>query len=224
MNECIIACETLKNELSFCMEAANPDRCAIWIESGLHNTPAKLHDRLQKALDNIPSHGRVLLCFGTCGNSVLGLRTGPFELIMPRVDDCITLLLGSASVRERINQEHSAYYLTEGWLRGERNLIVEYNYCVEKYGAEQAKEIAEAIYGHYRTLGLLDTGVGDIASLYDSTKNIADTLGLERMVFPASVDYIRQLLNGPRTPDRFIIKQPFSEIVEDDLIPLKRGS
>jgi hypothetical protein len=218
MDQIVIACETLRDELQSAMRSAGARYDILWIESGLHNYPKKLQSRLQETLDGVTGYGRVLLCFGTCGNAVLDLKTGPFELVLPRVDDCITLLLGSLSARKNINAEHSAYYLTEGWLRGERNLWVEYTYCVDKYGEEQAMDVAKILFGNYRKLALLDAGINDIPEFLQSTKIIADTLGLEQIVLPASTKYIEELLLGPWPPDRFIITQPFSRISDSDLI------
>lgn len=224
MKECVVACETLRDELNHCMASLGKELSLIWIESGLHNTPEKLKLRLQETLDGIHGYERVLLSFGTCGNSVLGLRIGAYELVMPRVDDCISLLLGSMQERRKIDREYAAYYLTDGWLRGERNLWVEYKYCVDKYGEERARDIAGMMYGHYRTLGLLDPGVNDVAGLVGGTKIIAETLGLEQRVIPAGTGYIRELLTGPWPTDRFIIKEPYSLIENADLSLSESGT
>ena len=216
VNQCIIACETLRTELLYVMQALEIKCDVFWIESGLHNTPKKLHDELQIMLDGITGYERVLLCFGACGNSLLDLRVGSYELIMPRVDDCITLFLGSTKARRDADSQHAAYYMTEGWLYGVRNIWVEYNNCVDRYGKEQAKEIFEMQYKHYRTLALLDTGVGNISGLVCSTKTIADTLGLKQIVLTAGTEYIAQLLLGPWSSDRFIKKKPQSRIESSD--------
>ena len=214
---CIIACETVKDELEYSIKECGKSFDILWIESGLHNTPNKLTIRLQEELDQIDGCERVLLCFGTCGNAVLGLKTGRFELIMPRVDDCISLLFGSVKARRDYDKEAAAYYLTEGWLRGERNLLVEYDYSVEKYGAEQAKEIADMMYGHYRTMALFEPINGDVTDLLKATENLSSILELQQKVLSPSVSYITDLLSGPWSEDKFIIKAPFTTIEADDI-------
>jgi len=218
MRHCLVACETLRDELLHAMRLAQVDYEIFWIPSGLHNTPSKLRDTLQETLDNLLGFDRVLLCFGMCGNSVLGLKLGEYETILPRADDCITLLLGSFSRRETINEEHAAYYLTEGWLRGERNLWVEYQYCVDTYGCEVAEDIALEIFGHYRSLALLDTGITRIEDLVRATKTMAETLKLKQIVIPASDEYIVELLTGPWPQERFIVKAPHSVFESSDLL------
>jgi hypothetical protein len=219
-NACVIACRTLQAELEFVFNKTGLALPVAWIESGLHNAPEKLHAKLQESLDSVKGYTRILLLFGICGNAVLNLKCGNFELVMPRVDDCISLLIGSPCKRSMLSREYAAYFLTEGWMRGERNLWAEYQHCVQKYGERQANEIAKTMYGHYRTLALLDTGVSPVGPLLDSTKNIADTLGLQQKVLPADTSYIEEFLHGPWPKERFIVKGPFGSVLADDLVHL----
>ena len=80
----------------------------------------------------------MLLGFGNCGNAIQGLKSGDFELIVPRLDDCVSLVLGSQRYRERYSREHHAFYLTDGWITGSRTIEVEYNEMIEDYGEEEA--------------------------------------------------------------------------------------
>ena len=76
------------------------DYPVLWLESGLHNWPDKLQNRIQELLDQCQSYDTVLLAMSFCGNSVAGLETRDFQLVIPRSDDCITLLLGSLTRRQ----------------------------------------------------------------------------------------------------------------------------
>ena len=212
----IVACKTLEAELLFAIQKAGISYPVMWIESGLHNTPEKLAATLQGILDSITAQ-RVLAALGFCGNSIQGIKAGGFELIIPRVDDCISLLLGSVKSRSVISGKYAAYFLTEGWMRGKQNLWVEYQDMREKYGEEQAQSIAEMMYGNYRTLCLLDSGVEPIGALTNKTKIIADTLGLKQKVIPATVEYIENLLTGPWEESKFLIKAPGETITAEDL-------
>ena len=216
MKTAIVSCKTLETELTAAIARTGVDYPVEWLESGLHNLPKKLNAKLSEVLSGLDAD-RVLLGMGYCGNSIAGLTTGDFELIVPRVDDCITLLLGSSARRAEIARELSAYFLTEGWMRGERNLWVEYQYSIEKYGEEMAQELAEMMYAHYRTLALLDTGLEDINALLDKTKIIADTLHLEQKVLPASVHFLEELLTGPWEDGHYLIVPPHTTIAAGDL-------
>lgn len=208
----ILACETLRSEIEMIIAQKQLNSEVIWLESGLHNVPEKLHERLQHELDSITDCDRLLLGFGRCGNSVLGLRTGNYETIFPRVEDCISLFFGSDDARNTYGREHAAIYMTEGWLRGESNIVSEYNHLYQKYDRETTESIIEMMYGHYRELALLDTGVYPIDRLYDETAVAENIIGLKRVCVPASLSYLEQLLTGPWDEEKFCRIAPYSEI------------
>ena len=216
METVIVACKTLEAELRFAQKKTGIKHPVEWIESGLHNAPEKLNVKLQDALDSIKAQ-RVLAVIGFCGNSIQGIKARGFELIIPRVDDCISLLLGSVKARTRISGKLAAYFLTEGWMHGERNLWVEYKYAVDKFGEELAMSVAEMMFCNYRTLGLLDCGIEPIEHLIDKTKIIAETLNLKQIVIPASVAYIEELLTGPWNESKYVVKYPGESVTVQDL-------
>ena len=107
-----------------------------------------------------------------------------------------------------MSSELAAYFLTEGWMRGERNLWVEHLKMVEKYGQEQAMVIAEMLYGHYRTLALVDCGTSSMEVLLEESLEMAKTMSLQQKVIPGTLSYLEELLTGPWDPDRFVVKAP----------------
>jgi len=211
----IIACKTLENELRRAIEVCGCNHDVLWIESGLHNVPKKLTQKLQEVLDSCQSYSRVLLAMGYCGNSLAGLCSSGAALIIPRVDDCISLLLGSYERRRSL--PHTTYYMTEGWLRGERSIWKEYEYAVEKYGEETAKSILDMMLGQYKQLAMLDTGCFDAAAIERELLHIASELGLEYTVVPATIDYLVKLLTGPWDGVEFLTIPPFAVIKDNDL-------
>jgi hypothetical protein len=219
MMDCvIIGCRTLENEIKQAMAEYHCYYPVSWIESGLHNVSKKLHIALQEALEAVGKCGVVLFAMGFCGNAVAGLQTGDFSIVLPRVDDCISLLLGSYKSRIGLTRNNATYFLTEGWLKGERNIWKEYEYTINKYGKETGTEIFDMMFGHYRTLALLDTGCYALAESETQTHIIADALKLEYQLIPATISYIGGLLTGPWDNGRFITIPPHSIIQESDLV------
>jgi len=215
MKTVILACRTLEDELRAALQDCGRDYEIVWLESGLHNAPQKLTERLQEELDKIEAE-RVLLAMGFCGNAVAGIH-GNFEIILPRVDDCISLLLGSVARRMEIAREHAAYFFTEGWLRGERNIIVEYEHALSRYGEETTREIMEMMYADYRTLAVLNCGVGSPAGLLQQTKEIAQRLHLEQREITGTLAYLEELITGPWPKERFIVLPAGMELSADAL-------
>ena len=216
MKTAVIACKTMEDELRWAMARTGSDYPVFWLEQGLHNVPQLLCDAVQHALDEAQAE-RVLLAMGFCGNALRGLRVTAAELIVPRVDDCISLLLGSVKRRLEVSREHAAYFFTEGWLRGERNIWVEHQHMLETYGEELTEELEKSMFGHYRTLGLLDCGIKPIEPLVEGTKMIADGLHLTQRVIPASAQYLEDLLTGPWPEARFLTVRGEREITDEDM-------
>ena len=216
MKTAIVACKTIEDELRFAMERTGTDYPIVWLEQGLHNVPEMLKSALQTALDGVGAE-RVLLAMGFCGNAIRGVSVPVGELIIPRVDDCISLLLGSVARRLAVSREYSAYFFTEGWLRGERNIWVEHQHMLEEYGEELTEELERSMFGHYKTLGLLDCGIKPVEPLIEGTKMIADGLHLTQQVIPATTQYLADLLTGPWPPERFITLKKGDCISDEDM-------
>lgn len=215
----IIACKTIEKELLAAVEKTGVMYPVLWLESGLHNSPKKLKARLTELLETV-TEGRVLLAMGSCGNSLDGVVSEHTQLIVPRVDDCISILLGSLQQRQKMSSELAAYFLTEGWMRGERNLWVEHLKMVEKYGEEQAMVIVEMLYGHYRTLALVDCGTSSMEELLEESLEMAKTMSLQQKIVPGTLSYLQQLLTGPWPEDRFAVKEPGEALSMYDFLSL----
>lgn len=229
MDTVIIACRTLEDEIELAKKNTGVDYPVIYIESGLHERPKKLAETIKDTFEKVDadqkskaSKGRktaplrVLMTLGQCGNSMTGIAAGNFELIMPKVDDCLSLLIGSNKEKAELNLRDKAFFLTMGWLRGESTIMSQYKQSVEKYGEDTALSIMEMMYEHYETLGLIDTGAAPIDKLQEETAEIAELLGLKRKVYKGTISYVEELLTGPWPKERFITKHPGEAITEQD--------
>lgn len=205
MKTVILACNTIRDEFEKAALEAGCAHLFRWVESGLHLKPESLKHRLQEELDSITAADRVLLGFGYCGNAVAGLMSRNYELIIPRVDDCISLLLGSRKNREHCARSGGVYFLTKGWLEGEANIWKEYQAVLARFGPERTQRVYRRMLAHYRFLGLIDTGAYDLDMLLPLVTEIASKLELETRVLPGSDRYIKKLLTGPWDEDEFII-------------------
>lgn len=213
MNIHIVSCRTIEREVRKAIQEAGLDCPVSWVESGLHNFPKKLNAALQEILDGIEADC-VLLALGSCGNSLAGLKAGNYQMVYPRVDDCISMLLGSVEARR---QYERTYFLTKGWLEGERTIYDEYKYTIKRYGPEVGEEIMQMMLGEYRNLGVLDTGTYDYAALTEEVAPIAEALHLESIPIKATDSLLKKLLLGPWT-DEFGIVEPYGAIEGKDLI------
>ena len=202
--EVIVACKALTLEIEHVSNKLGIQRPIVWVDRGLHNFPDKLRAAVQDALDALEGVDRVLLGYANCGNAIKGVAARDFEIIVPKVDDCISLLFNSVKAREAYSQEYASMFMTEGWMDAEHSIVQEYHYTLDKYGEETAASITQAIYAHYRTMTYLDTGLYSIPDLMDKTRVICDIADLETRIHPVELTYIEELIAGPWPEDRFI--------------------
>jgi hypothetical protein len=119
MKNIAVVCEVMKNDfikMSKNNKGNNLDY--IFLEQQLHNTPDIMRKRLQGEIDKIDeSYENIILGYGLCSNGVVGLISEKHEIIIPKVDDCISLFLGSRErYLEEFKKDPATYYLCKGWI------------------------------------------------------------------------------------------------------------
>lgn len=218
-NTVIVACETLKGELETVMARTGSALPVVWIESGLHAWPDKLRDKLQETIDGLPpEYERVLLVFGFCGNSMVGIRPGARTLVLPRAADCIPIFLGSQ--RRRAEAGSDVYFLTAGYLSGEQNIIKEYDYYKQKYGENRAARLAKTMMAHYRRFAVVDTGAFEVPPVLAHIRPQADLLGIPVEVVPGDLILLEELLAGGEDETRFLHVPPGGAVSFEDSLDL----
>ena len=207
----IISCEVLRNEV----ERVNPGYEVDFFEGALHDYPDRMRVAIQQRIDDTPGACELLLCCGRCSNGATGLDAGPHRLVLPAVDDCISLVLGS---RENYLQEHRAqpgtYYYTRGWIDFIQDPYKEYLKIVPKYGEEKAAMVARMIMEHYTRVAVIETpgvpGVEDKRAYLDEVCAFYD-LPLEPLT--GSLRFFEKLMGGPYD-DEFIVVEPGGSLDE----------
>lgn len=192
-----------------------------WVDSGLHAYPEKLRKHLQETLDRLPpEYKTVLLVFGFCGNSLVGIESKGRTLVLPIVSDCIPLYLGSTQQRERIGND--TYYITEGYLRCENTVVSEHEYYRKRYGDERAKRYSKTILAHYGQLAVIDTGAFEVMPMMEELEAFSQMLQLPIIVVPGNLCILEDLLTRKWEYGKFLKVLPKSVITFED--SLKAGS
>jgi hypothetical protein len=177
----------------------------IWVPSEYHNTPEKLKVFIQGEIDNIIDCDRILLGFGLCGNAVLGLKATTADLIIPKADDCIDILLNTTVQKKR--RDKATYFISEGWLNNNGGILKEHEQMVNKYGESKATCILKRLLVQYQYLMFIDTGLGDITKQIESSKIMASKMELEFILGKGSTYLLEKLLNGQLDDNFFIINK-----------------
>jgi Protein of unknown function (DUF1638) len=179
------------------------------LDFGLHTNPKSLRRALQNAINrSAPDIETVLLGYGLCSQAVIGLRSGNRTLIIPRVDDCIAIFLGSAAEYQRqYSSVPGTYYLTKGWIESGDTPFSEYDILVERYGVQIARRIIKQILKNYTRLAFISTGNDKLENYRERARSLAGQFGLRYEEIEGSDAIIKKMVYGP-WDNEFIIVPP----------------
>jgi hypothetical protein len=192
----IIACATVIEEmLPFMPEGISYEV----LDFGLHLVPNNLKSKLQEAIDaSCAQFNTILLGYGLCSLALVGLQANGCTLVIPRVDDCIAIFLGSyQSYLEQARKTPGTYYLTKGWIEVADTPFDDYERLVAKYGKERADRVMKTLLKNYTRLVYIDTGHAEKQRYIDYARRTADQFNLRFEELPGSNSLILKLLTGP---------------------------
>ena len=226
-----IACEVLARPLYL---AAATSRNVVDIQMlrrGLHNTPKNLQSSLQEQIDEAENRGyqALLLGYGLCGNGTAGLQARTIPLVIPRVHDCIGLLLGDpARYRQQYDQTPGTYWYTRDFMErtdgdskfsamgstSDDEMQKQYDSFVLKYGKENADYLMEVMgswQSHYERAAFIDLGLTDNSDYEQETQAAAAQRGWRYEKLAGDLIMFRNLLNGD-WDDNFIVIPPHHSV------------
>lgn len=190
----LITCEPLREVLS--LLGPLPPRVVV-LDRNLHRSPDLLRGRLQEVIDENHGAGPIILAMGMCGEATVGLRAEGATLVLPRVDDCLALLLGSQEAyREQARECPGTYYLSKGWLDSGDAVVSDYDRCVERYGAERAGRLFGALLRHYRQVVYIHLGLPDEQTQLERATGFAERFGLSLRVVPGDLSLMRDVVQS----------------------------
>ena len=202
----VIACATVIEEMLLHLP---PGMEYQVLDFGLHVNPEVLKRALQEAIDASATLAEtILLGYGLCSQAVVGLRANGCTLVVPKVDDCIAIFLGSEEAyKAQFRAEPGTYYLTKGWIEVGDSPFAEYDGLVELYGEEKAQSLMAQILKNYTRLALINTGQYELERYRDYSRRTAERFGLRYEEIPGSDTLIKKMLHGP-WDDQFIVARP----------------
>jgi len=180
---------------------------------GLHVNPEKLRRTLQAAIEAVDGqYDTIILGYGLCSLAIIGLKAAHCRLVVPRVDDCISIFLGSHSAyRQQARTEPGTYYLTKGWVEVGDTPFSEYDRMVQRYGLERAKRILRIMLMNYKRLALINTGLYEMDRYRDYARRVAERFGLRYEELEGSTALVQKMIYGPWDSD-FVVVSPGEEI------------
>ena len=117
--------------------------------------------------------------------------------MIPLIDDCIALFLGSRDEHRRTQAaEPGTYFLTKGWVEAQEEALAEYARIRERYGEARALKLARAMYGNYTRIASINTGNYRMDDYRQFAKAMADFLDLRFDEISGSNRMLLKMLEG----------------------------
>jgi hypothetical protein len=161
----------------------------------------------------------VVLGYGLCSRGVVGIRATDCTLVVPRVDDCIAIFLGSCSAyRQQARSEPGTYCLTKGWTEVGDSPFAEYERMVMSRGPEFAERIVRLMLNNYKRLALINTGQYELERYRDYARRTAKRFGLRYEEIAGSTTLVKKMIHGP-WDDEFVVVPPDQVIQFKDFFP-----
>jgi hypothetical protein len=212
----VIACATVIEEILPFLPVDVPSET---LDFGLHLQPQDLKKSLQNKIDLASRDADVLLLgYGLCSMAVVGLHATTAHLVIPRVDDCIAIFLGSCrAYKEQSQKEPGTYYLTKGWMEVGDSPFEEYKRLVKKFGETRAERMTRLMLKNYTRLGFINTGQYQIDHYRDLALQTAVKFDLRFEEIDGSPVLVKKLVFGP-WDEEFVVVEPGQTVQYTDFV------
>ncbi|NLI70772.1 MAG: DUF1638 domain-containing protein [Firmicutes bacterium] len=216
----VIACAVVMEEISTLISG---DMIRRTIDPEGHVSPRRLRTILQNNIDELSemyadrgSHLDILLGFGLCAQALVGIRAAQnCTLVIPRVDDCIGIFLGSRKAhREQLFHEPGTCYLTGGWAKAEATPFHEFERAVRLWGEERARELFKTSMANYRRLALIDTGLHKVDDYRCYARKMAGLFQLKYEEISGSARLVKKMFAGEWGREFVVVKPGESSALE----------
>ncbi|MEI6451322.1 MAG: DUF1638 domain-containing protein [Actinomycetes bacterium] len=213
----LIACPAVLGELA---DGATDGIDCHRLEAQLHVRPERLKEALRAAVAEADKPGAtIVLGYGMCSNAVLGLKTEHATLVVPRVDDCIAMMLGSnEAFAAQSEKACGTYYLARAYLEECDTILSEHEKTVEKRGRERAERMMRLLLAHYTRIALIDTGRYDLEPYRARVAEFAERFDLAVEDVPGTTRILDALVAGGWGDD-FVVALPGHELTLHDFRP-----
>ncbi len=211
----VIACEVLRYEINFLIEKMEERPQAIFLEQGLHDKPDFLRANIQKHIDELEKQNKpheILMAYGFCFGALHGIRAQKAQLIVPKVHDCIPLILGDAPTRVTPSRQKTQFFWASiGWLKYsimayyEKKAKRYQEYCAryDKTMADSLMMIEEACFNSYSSLCYIKWEGLSGKSFDEEVQAFAKEHGLIFTEHKGCPSYLQALLHGGKDRRRF---------------------
>jgi N-methylhydantoinase A/oxoprolinase/acetone carboxylase beta subunit len=241
----VVGCAIFKNEIDFIKSDITSTLDFFWLPQKLHNKPLELRKLVQEEITKIDesaeSYDAIVLLYGLCSKGTIGILSKKYRIVVPRMQDCIGLLLGSNDrYIKHFRQKPGTYWFTKGWIEtgfdpGKKSkyegVFDPYKERYREYRKKFTEELSRFLIDewdqhwiqNYTTLAFIDWGIKRTDNLKKRAQKSAESMGLEFEVIEGDPGLLLDLLNGVWDSDnynkdkelqsRYLIAEPGYKII-----------
>ena len=213
----ILTCRFLDLHLRSAQEKMGTNIPVIELDTSLHREPEKMRERILEEIRGIPpEYDTILVSMGFCGGSWKNVVTDR-RVVIPRIDDCITILLTTDDEWKPNRKNTGCMYMTDN-TNEDMTIHSMYESCIQQYGEKRGKFYFDVMFSGYHRVGIIDTGVYDsyAPDFLKEAQLSADLIDGTVEHVPGSNRILEKLVSG-QWDDQFLILEPGMAMEERDL-------
>ncbi len=186
----------------------------VELDRNLHENPTKMRERILEVMDALPANYKtVLVAMGYCGGSWNNIPVSR-RVVIPKVDDCITLLLHTDDTQHG-NLKQPGHMYFRDCDTGAYSIEGMKEKICRDYGMEFGTSIFGSWFAHYTNADIIDTGAYDCYSegyVMEAQKN-ADLIRCDLDYVAGSNLILEKLVSG-RWDAQFLVIEAGQEVTE----------
>lgn len=216
MEAVILSCSSLEGYVEAAQKKQRTAYPVILLDRKLHVEPRDMRERILEELGRLPETvDTVLVAMGFCGGSWSQVPVRR-RTVIPRVDDCISLLLQRTDAYVPNLKEMGHMYMAEtdpDDFDMERML----GELPEQYQGLEKEEILHMFFDAYHFLDVVDTGLNDCYSeeYVAKAQRNADFMDVTLDYVEGSNHLLEKLIGG-QWDEQFLVAEPGQTICHGD--------
>jgi len=221
MSTCILSCTSLLDFIAAAQRSQGTDYPVFTVDRALHLEPEQMKKAVLERINSLPREfDTVLVAMGFCGG-VWHETCFDRTMVIPRVDDCISLLLHTDDELHPNLKEDGHLYLYENDPKDFSALTLMHNtnsFTQDLDLKNMSRDFLFEMWFHnYRNMDIIDTGLNDCYSeeYAAAAQEQADQIKADLDYVPGSIRLLEKLVSG-RWDDQFIVARPGQVIRHGD--------
>ena len=189
----ILTCSSLADYIDQAQENMGTALPVVHLDKRYHVEPKDMREQILEAIGTLSrNHDTILVGMGFCGGS-WDQVTAPCRIVIPRVDDCVSLLLQRGDAYVPNLKEMGHLYLYEKDVSESL-----FSRIGEEADEELAEELIDMYFGNYHHLDIIDTGYNDCYSeeYVEAAQEEADRIHMALDYVEGGIHLLEKLVAG----------------------------